>query len=416
MFDILDAVLERAQARGAADVEVFGELVHLAPHQGVPPGGRAAHGGAAPRRGRARVLRRRGGPRLYLGPGATARSTTSERAVDNAAVSDPDEFAALPQPGGEPADVHPFDPRLEAATDEQRIAVALEVEATALAADPRVKTVEDTMYVDGDGEVFIASTAGVRGSVPRRPVLRVRLRARRAGRPGRDRLLLQRRPRASRSSTLPASGTEADRAGDPAARRDEVPVDEGAGDPRPVRLGGVLRRAQLGAHRRRRAEGPVAVRRPRGRARGRRAPRARRRRHARGRPRQRAVRRRRRARRGARRSSRAACCRASCTTRTRRARPAATSTGQRHARRVLGPARRAPERTSSSPDRRRRWTDIVAGTERGVLVTDAVGIHSGANPISGEFSVGISGVLIEGGEVHRRRCGRSRSPATSSAC
>jgi PmbA protein len=41
--------------------------------------------------------------------------------------------------------------------------------------------------------------------------------------------------------------------------------------------------------------------------------------------------------------------------------------------------------------------DIVAGMERGVLVTDAVGIHSGANPISGEFSVGISGVLIENG-------------------
>jgi PmbA protein len=43
--------------------------------------------------------------------------------------------------------------------------------------------------------------------------------------------------------------------------------------------------------------------------------------------------------------------------------------------------------------------DIVAGTERGVLVTDAVGVHSGANPISGEFSVGISGILIEGGRL-----------------
>ena len=43
--------------------------------------------------------------------------------------------------------------------------------------------------------------------------------------------------------------------------------------------------------------------------------------------------------------------------------------------------------------------DIVAGIERGVLVTDAVGVHSGANPISGEFSVGISGVLIEGGRL-----------------
>lgn len=57
-----------------------------------------------------------------------------------------------------------YDSRLAAATDAQRIAVALEVEAAALAADRRVKLVEDTLYADGDGEVFIVSTAGVRRS------------------------------------------------------------------------------------------------------------------------------------------------------------------------------------------------------------------------------------------------------------
>ncbi len=45
--------------------------------------------------------------------------------------------------------------------------------------------------------------------------------------------------------------------------------------------------------------------------------------------------------------------------------------------------------------------EIVAGVERGVLVTDAVGVHSGANPVSGEFSVGISGILIEHGRLTR---------------
>ena len=45
--------------------------------------------------------------------------------------------------------------------------------------------------------------------------------------------------------------------------------------------------------------------------------------------------------------------------------------------------------------------DIIAGVENGVLVTDAVGVHSGANPVSGEFSVGISGLLIEGGRLTR---------------
>jgi PmbA protein len=45
--------------------------------------------------------------------------------------------------------------------------------------------------------------------------------------------------------------------------------------------------------------------------------------------------------------------------------------------------------------------DVIAGIERGVLVTDVVGVHSGANPVSGEFSVGISGILIESGRLGR---------------
>ncbi len=164
MFAVLDATLERAAARGAADVEVYAET-------------------ASSRRVKVyqqeveqlTAARRRGlGVRVFR-DGAVGYAYTSDlsdaglddvvrRAVDHAAVSDPDEFAALPQPGGEPADVHPFDARLTEATDERRIEMALSVEAAALAADPRVKTVEDTVYADADGEVFIASSAGVRGS------------------------------------------------------------------------------------------------------------------------------------------------------------------------------------------------------------------------------------------------------------
>jgi PmbA protein len=164
MFAVLDAVLERAAARGATEVEVFGE--RSTSHRIKVYRQEVEQLTAAQRRGvGVRVFARGAVGHAYtsdLSDGALDDAV--QRAVDNAAVSDPDEFAALPEPGREPADVHPFDARLEAATDEQRIAIALEVEATALAADPRVKTVEDTMYVDGDGEVFIASTAGVRGS------------------------------------------------------------------------------------------------------------------------------------------------------------------------------------------------------------------------------------------------------------
>ena len=164
MFDILDAVLERARAKGSPSVEVFAErstsrrikiyrqeVEQLTAAQRCGLGVRVFAGGAI---GHAYTS--------DLSDGAL--DAVLQRAIDHAAVSDPDEFAAVPEPAGAPADVHPFDERLTLATDERRIELALSVEAAALAADPRVKTVEDTMYADGDGEVFIASSAGVRGS------------------------------------------------------------------------------------------------------------------------------------------------------------------------------------------------------------------------------------------------------------
>ena len=32
-------------------------------------------------------------------------------------------------------------------------------------------------------------------------------------------------------------------------------------------------------------------------------------------------------------------------------------------------------------------------------MTDVAGLHSGVNPVSGQFSVGASGILIEGGSL-----------------
>jgi PmbA protein len=43
--------------------------------------------------------------------------------------------------------------------------------------------------------------------------------------------------------------------------------------------------------------------------------------------------------------------------------------------------------------------ELSAQAGEGVLVTDVAGLHSGVNPVSGQFSVGASGVLIEGGEL-----------------
>jgi PmbA protein len=42
--------------------------------------------------------------------------------------------------------------------------------------------------------------------------------------------------------------------------------------------------------------------------------------------------------------------------------------------------------------------DLVAGVDRGVLVQSMSGLHSGVNPVSGDFSVGVEGLMVRDGE------------------
>lgn len=44
--------------------------------------------------------------------------------------------------------------------------------------------------------------------------------------------------------------------------------------------------------------------------------------------------------------------------------------------------------------------DLIRGVANGLYVTEVMGMHT-ANPISGDFSVGVSGLLIENGEITR---------------
>ena len=45
------------------------------------------------------------------------------------------------------------------------------------------------------------------------------------------------------------------------------------------------------------------------------------------------------------------------------------------------------------------FEELLRHAEGGVLIADVSGVHSGANPISGEFSVGATGLRIEGGAI-----------------
>jgi PmbA protein len=47
----------------------------------------------------------------------------------------------------------------------------------------------------------------------------------------------------------------------------------------------------------------------------------------------------------------------------------------------------------------RSFEELLRQADGGVLIQDVSGVHSGANPISGEFSVGATGLRISGGEL-----------------
>jgi PmbA protein len=42
--------------------------------------------------------------------------------------------------------------------------------------------------------------------------------------------------------------------------------------------------------------------------------------------------------------------------------------------------------------------DLVAAVEHGILVQSMTGLHSGVNPVSGDFSVGVEGLMVRGGQ------------------
>jgi len=57
------------------------------------------------------------------------------------------------------------------------------------------------------------------------------------------------------------------------------------------------------------------------------------------------------------------------------------------------PSNLALESTGQSRD------ELLQGAGKVLLVQDFHGVHSGANPVSGDFSVGVTGMLLDGGEI-----------------
>jgi len=164
MFETTDAVVARALARGAEGAEAYAE-------RGVSRRIKVYEQAVE----QLTAARRKGVGLRLLKDGAVGYAYTSdvaegaldelvEGALGAAGVADRDEHAVLPLPAAVLPGLTVYDERLTAAGDDDKIEVALAVEQAAFDADPRVKVVEDTIYADSDTEIFLTSSTGLRGS------------------------------------------------------------------------------------------------------------------------------------------------------------------------------------------------------------------------------------------------------------
>ncbi len=95
----------------------------------------------------------------------TVVAETLAEARDNATFATVDEFAGLARPDGvEPVDLDLWCPELAVFPADRKVAIALEVERATRAADPRIRGIESAQYGDVASEAAVASSEGIRAS------------------------------------------------------------------------------------------------------------------------------------------------------------------------------------------------------------------------------------------------------------
>ena len=87
-----------------------------------------------------------------------------KEARDNSAHATPDEAVALPERGGEVEELQGLvDSHQANVSPEQKVEFALELERATRTADPRIRAVEEAIYSDSDADIAIASSNGISG-------------------------------------------------------------------------------------------------------------------------------------------------------------------------------------------------------------------------------------------------------------
>jgi PmbA protein len=90
---------------------------------------------------------------------------TLDEARDNRVFAEPDEWVALSEPDGLTPTVHDhWDDGVAAMPTQDKVQMAIDLEARVLAADPRITGVRTAIYADSTGEMALATSTGVSAS------------------------------------------------------------------------------------------------------------------------------------------------------------------------------------------------------------------------------------------------------------
>lgn len=92
----------------------------------------------------------------------SALEDVARQAVANASITAPDANRVLPGPAQAYPRLNLYDPAIRAATVEEKIELARTMENEARAYDPRVKIIESSSYSDAEMEVVLVNSLGVR--------------------------------------------------------------------------------------------------------------------------------------------------------------------------------------------------------------------------------------------------------------
>ncbi len=162
LLDLAQGIAERAEA--GEDVEAF--LTHRREFSVKVHGGDIESlTSAEPRGAGARVVKgNRVGFAYTSDLSDDGLATLVSSARENAAHTTEDDAVALPAVGGGGSDIPDLVDSAQAdVAPDEKVSFALELERLTQAADPRIRTIEEAVYSDSDSEIAIANSKGVFG-------------------------------------------------------------------------------------------------------------------------------------------------------------------------------------------------------------------------------------------------------------